>query len=119
MVETIIITAAAPVVVVIKMVVIILLTEELVETVIEIVIIIYLKKETCESLNNNIFDCTSRKNIEVCTKTLKQITIHVGTEFGSHAEQIKYIIENFADPNLNKPNNIDSSDRTDKLKMFC
>ena len=50
------------------------------------------KKRVCESLDNNIFDCTSRKNIEVCTKTLKQIIIHVGTEFDSYTEQIKYVV---------------------------
>ena len=43
----------------------------------------------------------------------------MGTEFDSHAEQIKYIIENLADPNLNKSTDIDPSDRSDELKMFC
>ena len=77
------------------------------------------EKGACESLDNNIFDCTLRKNIETCTKTLKQIIIYVGTEFGSYTEQIKYIVENFADPDLNKPTDITPTDRTDKLKMFC
>ena len=62
------------------------------------------KKGACKNLGNNIFDCISRKNIDVYTKTLKQIVIHIGTEFVNCTDQMKYIIENLANLDLRKPN---------------
>ena len=77
------------------------------------------EKRIYENLESNIFDCTSRKNIEACPKTLKQITIHLGIEFSSYTEQIKYAVENLADPDLNKAQDIKIGDRKNDLKIFC
>ena len=45
-------------------------------------------KGTCEELGYNVFDCTSRKQMESCNETLKAIAIYVGkgTEYGKQLD---------------------------------
>ena len=45
-------------------------------------------KGACEELGYNVFDCTSRKQMESCNETLKAIAIYVGkgTEYGKQLD---------------------------------
>ena len=65
-----------------------------------------------------MFDCSTRKSLEACNETLKQIAIYVGKEYGKQADLIKFVVENEKDPEIDKPADISTSDQNNKLKMF-
>ena len=77
-------------------------------------------KGACEELGYSVFDCTSRKQIEQCNETLKAIAIHVGSkgDYGKSASNIKYVIENLKDPDLDPPSRISATDAKDNTKWF-
>ena len=60
-------------------------------------------KGATEALGYNVFDCSTRKSLEACNETLKQIAIYVGKEYGKNASTIKYVVENLKDPDLKEP----------------
>ena len=53
------------------------------------------KKGACEELGHDVFDCSSRKNIETCEETSKAMAIHVGSgkDCGREASDIKFVLE--------------------------
>ena len=75
-------------------------------------------KGAVEELGKHVFDCSSRKNIEECAETLKQIAIYVGNNYGKYANQIKYVVEELEDPNIEEPEEITEEEQEDQLKMF-
>ena len=75
-------------------------------------------KGATDELDYNVFDCTSRKQIEACNKTIKQIAIYVGKEYGKNADLVKYVVEHEEDPDLDEPDDISPEDQKNCLKMF-
>jgi hypothetical protein len=76
------------------------------------------QKGATKDLGHHVFDCTSRKSIEACNETLKQIAIYVGKEYGKNADAIKYVVENLEDPDLNPVEDISVTDQKNSLMMF-
>ena len=75
-------------------------------------------KGATDELGYNVFDCTSRKQIEACNETIKQIAISVGKEYGKNADLVKYVVEHEQDPDLNEPDDISPEEQKNRLKMF-
>ena len=75
-------------------------------------------KGATEELGYNVFDCTSRKQIEACNETIKQIAIYVGKEYGKNADLIKFVVEHEKDPDLEEPEDITNEEQKNRLKMF-
>ena len=60
-------------------------------------------KGACEELGHDVFDCTSRKQMEACNNTLKAMAMHVGTgkEHGKQADSMKCTVEKGKEPTKN------------------
>ena len=73
-------------------------------------------KGACEELGYNVFDCTSRKQIEQCNETLKAMAIHVGSkgDHGKSASNIKCVIEQLKDPDLDPPTRLTDNEAKNK-----
>ena len=75
-------------------------------------------KGATEELGYHVFNCTTRKDIEGCNETIKQIKTYVGKEFGKGADLITYIIEHNEEPVREEPEDIPSNEQSNKLKFF-
>ncbi len=76
------------------------------------------EKGATEELKHHVFDCSTRKNIEACNETLKQVIIYVGKEYGKNADAIKYVAQHLEDPDLNKPDEISDAEAKNKMLWF-
>ena len=76
------------------------------------------QKGSTEELKHHVFDCSSRKIIEACNETLKQIIIYVGKEYGKNADAVKYVAQHLEEPDLHKPDAISDNDAKNKMKWF-
>ena len=77
-------------------------------------------KSACEDLDHNVFDCASRKQIEACNETLKEMVIHVTTsmDFGKNSGNVKCAIEHLEDPDLEEQDLMTDNEQRDRLKWF-
>ena len=78
------------------------------------------KKGACEELGCNVFDCSLRKNVETCKKSLKALATFVGTgkDFGREASDLKCVIEHLEDPEMKPPDDLDGNDTKVKTLWF-
>ena len=72
------------------------------------------EKGATEELGHHTFDCASRKNIEACNETLKQIAIYVGKEYGKNADMIKHVVLYLEDPEITEPPELTAQEAKEK-----
>ena len=79
------------------------------------------EKGACEQLGYNVFDCTSRKQMESCNDTSKAIVTHVGksNEHDKQTDSLKCLVEKEKKPEkeLKEPEDIKSKDIDNPIKM--
>ena len=75
------------------------------------------EKGATEEIEDYVFDCSSRKDIELCNKTLDRITTYVGKEY-KNGEFFTHILEHLEDPVIQPPERLTEEQKADEFHSY-
>ena len=76
------------------------------------------EKGATSEIESYVLDCLNRKAMEANKEHLEKILLYVGNTFGKSADNVKYVMKNLEDPDLEKPTEISESEAQEKLKFY-